>query len=49
MRPADVANKYSFDYTSSQKSVDAFDGTLLFTWLIKIQDIAASMDTNHNY
>jgi len=51
MRPMDVAQEYSLDYTTPQtikfftKGIekltgDAFDGTMLFTWLIKIQDKA---------
>jgi hypothetical protein len=51
MRPLDVAHQYSLDYTTPQTikfynkgieklSGDAFDGTLLFTWLIKVQDKA---------
>jgi hypothetical protein len=51
MRPLDVAQQHALDYTTPQTikfynkgiekiSGDPFDGTLLFTWLIKIQDKA---------
>jgi hypothetical protein len=51
MRPLDVAQQQALDYTTPQTikfynkgiekiSGDPFDGTLLFTWLIKIQDKA---------
>jgi hypothetical protein len=54
MRPLDVANQYSLDYTTPQtikfynKGIEKlsgkpFDGTLLFTWLIKVQDKASMM------
>ena len=51
MRPIDVAHQYALDYTTPQTikfynkgieklSGEPFDGTLLFTWLIKVQDKA---------
>jgi hypothetical protein len=51
MRPLDVAHQYALDYTTPQTikfynkgieklSGEAFNGTLLFTWLIKVQDKA---------
>jgi hypothetical protein len=51
MRPLDVAHQYALDYTTPQTikfynkgieklSGEPFDGTLLFTWLIKVQDKA---------
>jgi hypothetical protein len=54
MRPMDVAQEHPLDYTTSQtikffnKGIakltgDPFDGTLLFTWLIKVQDKALMM------
>lgn len=54
MRPLDVAQEHPMDYTTPQtikfynKGIeklagDAFDGTLLFTWLIKVQDKALMM------
>ena len=54
MRPLDVAQEHPMDYTTPQtikfynKGIeklagDAFDGTLLFTWLIKVQDKAQIM------
>jgi hypothetical protein len=54
MRPLDVAQEHPMNYTTPQtikfynKGIeklagDAFDGTLLFTWLIKVQDKALMM------
>jgi len=54
MRPMDVAQEHPLDYTTPQtikfynKGIeklagDPFDGTLLFTWLIKVQDKALMM------
>ncbi len=54
MRPLDVAQEHPLDYTTPQtikfynKGIekltgDDFDGTLLFTWLIKVQDKALMM------
>jgi hypothetical protein len=51
MRPLDVAQQHALDYVTPQTikfynkgveklSGDPFDGTLLFTWLIKVQDKA---------
>ena len=54
MRPLEVAQEHPLDYTTPQTikfynkgieklSGDAFDGSLLFTWLIKVQDKALMM------
>jgi hypothetical protein len=51
MRPLDVAQQYALDYTTPQTikfynkgieklSGEPFDGSLLFTWLIKVQEKA---------
>jgi hypothetical protein len=54
MRPLDVAQEHPLDYTTPQTikfyntgigklAGDAFDGSMLFTWLIKVQDKALMM------